>query len=178
MCIRDRVNTDGTLYIQSHANAGGQIRLTNNGATETLAQFINGNDVTTGDNQYKAGVKLFHNNVQRFSTIGSFTYGQADELENCNGGVKIHGPAKAAAADLVAGQPMVDSNLIVSRIIFDQGINNNDHCMIKWVSTESGTADRCALDFVISDNASDTVASADKFRFRYNPHLDTINNEL
>jgi hypothetical protein len=172
-----QVNTDGSLYLQSANINGGEVIISNNGASETLARFKNGPDVTTGDNQYVAGCFLYHNNVQRFSTLGSFAYGSGtDNTENCDGGVKIHGPAKAAAADLVAGQPMVDSSLKVARIVFDQGINTNDHCMIKWVSTENATADRCALDFVISDNASDTVTQADKFRFRYNPHLDTINS--
>jgi len=175
-----QINTSGNLYLQSAKVDGGEVRITKNGAQETLAVFKNGPDVTgqpAGQN-YRAGVKLYHNNVPRFCTRGSFTYGSgADNMENCDGGVEINGPAKAAAADLVAGQPMVDSSLIVARIVFDQGINTNDHCMIKWVSTEDATADRCALDFVISDNASDTVAQADKFRFRYNPHLDTINSK-
>jgi len=172
-----QVNTDGSLYLQSANINGGEVIISNNGASETLAVFKNGPDVTTGDNQYVAGCFLYHNNSAKFSTLGSFAYGSGtDNTENCDGGVKIHGPAKAAAADLVAGQPMVDSSLKVARIVFDQGINTNDHCMIKWVSTENATADRCALDFVISDNASDTATQADKFRFRYNPHLDTINS--
>lgn len=155
-----QTNTAGHLYLQSAKVNGGEVKITKNGAQETLARFKNGPDVTTGDNQYVAGCFLYHNNSPKFSTRSY--------------GAEITGTAKAANAQVV-GQPFVDNaKLKVAEIEFSEGTNTNDGAAIRFVSTSTDN-NRSALDIRIDDDPSDTASGADKIRFRFDPSPVDIN---
>jgi hypothetical protein len=155
-----QVNTDGSLYLQSANINGGEVIISNNGASEILARFKNGPDVTTGDNQYVAGCFLYHNNSAKFSTRSY--------------GAEISGTAKVKDAQVV-GQPFVDNaKLRVAEIEFSEGTNTNDGAAIRFVSTGTDN-NKSALDIRIDDDPSDTAANADKIRFRLDPSPEDIN---
>lgn len=155
-----QVNTAGHLHLQSANIDGAEVKITNNGASETLARFKNGPDVTTGDNQYVAGCFLYHNNSAKFSTRSY--------------GAEISGTAKVEDAQVV-GQPFVDNaKLRVAEIEFSEGTNTNDGAAIRFVSTGTDN-NKSALDIRIDDDPSDTAANADKIRFRMDPSPVDIN---
>ena len=157
-----QVNTAGNLYLQSAKIDGGEVRITKNGAQETLAVFKNGPDVQdqpAGQN-YLAGCFLYHNNSVKFSTRSY--------------GAEITGTAKAENSQVV-GQPFVDNaKLIVAEIDFSKGTNTSDGAAIRFVSTSTNN-NFGALDIRISDDCSDTVSAADKIRFRMDPSPVDIN---
>lgn len=157
-----QLNTAGNLYLQSAKIDGGEVRITKNGAQETLAVFKNGPDVQdqpAGQN-YLAGCFLYHNNSVKFSTRSY--------------GAEITGTAKVEDAQIV-GQPFVDNaKLIVAEIEFSEGSNTNDGAAIRFVSTSTND-NKSALDIRIDDDCSDTVSAADKIRFRMDPSPIDIN---
>ena len=105
-------------------------------------------------------VDLYHNGSKKLKTTA--------------GGVEIVGTAKAENAQ-VAGEPFVDNaKLTVAEIYFSEGSSTSDGAAIRWVSTSTND-NKGALDIRIDDDPSNTVANADKIRFRFDPSPMDVN---
>jgi hypothetical protein len=103
-------------------------------------------------------------------------YDSAVKLTTTSTGVKVVGP-NVAEANIVKDGLFNNSTLETGRIYFARGGNTNDVASIKFCSEIDANANqpfngfnRSCLDFIIGDDYSNTVANADKFRFRFDPH--------